>query len=403
MSKDKLHYIDLFAGCGGLSLWLFNSSFWHGLLAVEKNAMAFGTLRYNLIEKREHFDWPDSLSCTEHDINELLTNHKPLLSSFKGKVDLVAWGPPCQGFSTAWKRQEDDNRNNLVHSYIEFVSIVMPKVIFFENVKGFTLEFQKNKDKGKNFSSEVIKALEDLEYDVYGKMMDFSNYGIPQTRKRFILVGIRKDVSSSLNIRAEDFFTTIEKESTKILAEKGLKRSTTILDAISDLEKGHWEIASPDSKGFKHGLYWKQKSSLQKLLKWKINHSTPDSHRFARHSDATAKRFLKLISVSRADVKAHDDILTKKRNQIVLSASKPSPTLTTLPDDYIHYSEPRILTVREYARIQTFDDWYEITGKYTTWGKLRKQEVPRYTQIWNAIPSLFAEQAGIVLHRLLNQ
>jgi DNA (cytosine-5)-methyltransferase 1 len=115
----------------------------------------------------------------------------------------------------------------------------MPKVIFFENVKGFTLEFQKNKDKGKNFSSEVIKALEDLEYDVYGKMMDFSNYGIPQTRKRFILVGIRKDVSSSLNIRAEDFFTTIEKESTKILAEKGLKRSTTILDAISDLEKGH--------------------------------------------------------------------------------------------------------------------------------------------------------------------
>ena len=59
-------------------------------------------------------------------------------------------------------------------------------------------------------------------------------------------------------------------------------------------------------------------------------------------------------------------MLTKKRNQIVLNSNKPSPTLTTLPDDYIHYSESRILTVREYARIQTFNDWFEIRGKYTT-------------------------------------
>ena len=78
-----------------------------------------------------------------------------------------------------------------------------------------------------------------------------------------------------------------------------------------------------------------------------------------------------------------------------------SPTLTTHPDDYIHYSEPRILTVREYARIQTFPDWYEIKKKYTTGGQMRKVEVPRYTQIGNAIPPLFAELAGLALKEIL--
>ena len=75
----------------------------------------------------------------------------------------------------------------------------------------------------------------------------------------------------------------------------------------------------------------------------------------------------------------------------------PTPTLTTLPDDYIHYSEPRILTVREYARIQSFPDDYVFCGKYTTGGKRRVLEVPRYSQIGNAIPPLFGELAGKAL------
>jgi DNA (cytosine-5)-methyltransferase 1 len=73
-----------------------------------------------------------------------------------------------------------------------------------------------------------------------------------------------------------------------------------------------------------------------------------------------------------------------------------------LPDDYIHYSEPRILTVREYARIQSFPDWFKIKGKYTTGGKMRTKEVPRYSQIGNAIPPLFAEQAGLVIKEMLS-
>lgn len=403
MQKNKLHYIDLFAGCGGLSLWLFNSGLWHGVLAVEKNAMAFETLRYNLIEKKNHFDWPKEIPCTEHEIDEFLTKYRSFLSSLEWKIDLIAGGPPCQGFSTAWKRVEGDGRNHLVHSYIEFVSLVKPKIIFFENVKGFTLEFKKNKDKGKNFSSEVIKSLEDLGYDVHGEMMDFSKYWVPQTRKRFILVGIQKDISESSQMKAKNFHELIELLSWEILAEKGLKRSSTLAEAISDLEKIHWEVLSPDSTGFKHGLYGKPKSQLQKTLKWDVKAKVPDSHRFAKHGQSTMARFLKLIEAQKKKELAREDDLTKKRNQVVLNAKKPSPTLTTLPDDYIHYSEPRILTVREYARIQTFDDWFEIKGKYTTGGKLRTKEVPRYTQIGNAIPSLFGEQAGIILHKLLNQ
>jgi len=72
-----------------------------------------------------------------------------------------------------------------------------------------------------------------------------------------------------------------------------------------------------------------------------------------------------------------------------------------LPDDYIHYSEPRILTVREYARIQSFYDWFEFKSKYTTGGNLRKKEVPRYTQVGNAVPPLFAELSGTVLKGMI--
>ena len=92
----------------------------------------------------------------------------------------------------------------------------------------------------------------------------------------------------------------------------------------------------------------------------------------------------------------------KKHTIIPLDKEGKCPTITSLPDDYIHYSEPRILTVREYARIQSFPDWYQFKGKYTTGGKLRTQEVPRYTQIGNAIPPLFGEQSGLALKKLIS-
>jgi DNA (cytosine-5)-methyltransferase 1 len=96
-----------------------------------------------------------------------------------------------------------------------------------------------------------------------------------------------------------------------------------------------------------------------------------------------------------------DKFSLSKRTLIPLAANTPTATLTTLPDDYLHYKEPRIFTVREYARIQSFNDWYEFKGKYTTGGDRRKFEVPRYSQIGNAIPPLFSEQASLVLKEML--
>jgi DNA (cytosine-5)-methyltransferase 1 len=118
---STLRYIDIFAGCGGLSLGLHNAG-WKGIFAIEKNRMAFITLKHNLIEKKDHFEWPSWLPVTEHDINEVLKNYKGELEKLRGNVDLVAGGPPCQGFSTAGRRDEHDERNNLVDSYIEFIS-----------------------------------------------------------------------------------------------------------------------------------------------------------------------------------------------------------------------------------------------------------------------------------------
>ena len=80
-----------------------------------------------------------------------------------------------------------------------------------------------------------------------------------------------------------------------------------------------------------------------------------------------------------------------------------APTITNMPDDYLHYQEPRIMTVRECARIQSFPDWYEFKSKYTTGGQMRKKVVPRYSQVGNAIPPLFAMQAGLVLKEMLQQ
>ena len=91
----------------------------------------------------------------------------------------------------------------------------------------------------------------------------------------------------------------------------------------------------------------------------------------------------------------------KKRGVTVLKSNCICSTITSIPDDFIHYCEPRILTVREMARIQSFPDWYEFCGKYTTGGELRKKDVPRYTQVANAVPPLFAEQVGIILKSMI--
>jgi DNA (cytosine-5)-methyltransferase 1 len=392
-------YIDIFAGCGGLSLGLHNAG-WEGLFAIEKNDMAFNTLKHNLIDKRKHFKWPSWLALKSHDIEEVIANFRKNLKSLSGKVDLIAGGPPCQGFSTAGRRVESDKRNHLIHSYIEFVKIVRPRAIFFENVQGFTMGFKKGKRKGKPYSQVVLSCLKTLGYhDVKGVLIDFSEFGIPQRRKRFIIVG-------TLDGQADRYFELLRNKRTDFLSQKGLRTKVYVGTAISDLERVHGEKPSPDSKGFMAGVYAPPKNNFQRFLRKSHRGKNPDSHRFANHTKETVRIFKKVLKKATPNKKIRDEeraqLGIKKRNVVLLGRNFPSPTLMSIPDDYIHYSEPRILTVREYARIQSFPDWFEFQEAYTTGGKRRAEQVPRYTQIGNAIPPLFGEYTGVVLKELFD-
>lgn len=401
---NKYTVIDLFAGAGGLSLGLYQAG-WHGLFAIEKNPFAFETLKYNLIDNKKHFDWPKWLPLTAHDINEVLEDYSQQLINLRGKIDLVAGGPPCQGFSMAGKRVEDDVRNQLVFSYIKFIELVMPKMILFENVKGFTYAFDKKNDcNAEPYSHKVIRGLKELDYNVKSYVIDFSHYGIPQRRKRFILVGIQNGLGT-----IDNFEQKLNIYCNKFLKEKGLKTTITLQEAISDLLRSNGEAPTPDRKGFYSGIYGKgELSNYQKLMRgvYPEKHNVPNSHSFAHHTANKIICYKRLLAEypirgKRIDGKAREAWGIRQRSITVLDPNMVSPTITGQPDDYLHYAEPRIMTVRECARIQSFPDWYEIKQKYTTGGEMRKVEVPRYSQVGNAIPPLFAELAGNVLKQIL--
>ncbi len=402
--KDLI-YIDLFAGCGGLSLGLHNSG-WKGLFAIEKSPHAFATLKYNLITKKNHFSWPDWLSTENHDINDLIENYSQELLELRGKVTMIAGGPPCQGFSIAGQRNENDSRNNLIKSYVKFVSLVKPEIIFFENVKGFTMAFKNNQSKGRKYSQIVSESLQKEGYTVCGKLINFGDYGVPQKRTRFILVGIRNDLPTAEDEHVKSFFDVLEKNRFSFLEKKNLSIHTTVKEALSDLLSNNMFVETPDRKNFKSTSYKRKSSSYQIHSRAEVNDKIPDSHSFANHSSLVVNRLNYIIEISNQcknlDASVKNELGIKKQVLVPLQANEQAPTITSHPDDIVHYCEPRILTVREYARLQSFPDSYEFKGKYTTGGKLRKIEVPRYTQIGNAIPPLFAELAGLTIKEMFS-
>lgn len=392
MAKLIDRYIDLFAGCGGLSLGLYNAG-WKGILAVERNPDAFRTLKANLIDRRGHFDWPVWLEKTAWDIKEILNSKRYELTELRGKVGLIVGGPPCQGFSTAGRRHESDKRNNLLHSYLSFVELVKPNVIMFENVLGFTMKFKANADAGINYSEVVIQRLKDLGYhDAQGKIIDMSDYGVPQRRKRFIVIATRANL-------AKNIFAILRNNRKTFLTAKGIPLNNSVEAALSDLQKCHGTIVCPDTARFQSGRASNASTGLQKYLRKDQKLSFPDSHRFVNHTLDVENVFKKLLAVgvrNRCINGSEREMFgLKKRSVTVLDPNESAPTITTIPDDFIHYSEPRVMTVRECARLQTFPDWFEFKGPYTTGGKMRVQQTPRYTQVGNAVPPLFSELVGI--------
>ena len=391
-----MNCVDIFSGCGGLTLGLHKAGV-RGIFAIEKSVDAFETLQHNLIDRLGHFDWPKWLPRKAHDINKVLKAYKDELAAMRGHVDLLAGGPPCQGFSLAGRRRHGDKRNTLVHSYIAMVDAIQPKCLLLENVKGFTIPFKVNGEE-RQYSSLVVDELRNRHYDVAFQLVDFSRFGVPQKRTRFILIGVSQELQAR-GVHANDFFVALEARREVFLNDKGLPlKGVSVSAAISDLRQANGCYRSDEFRGFDFGGYGRRASPYQKLMRrGVVRGGKPDSHRFARHTENIRNRFQAAIDgrMSPTEYRKRFD-LNKSSTKRLLPRS-PTPTLTTLPDDYIHYCEPRILTVREYARIQSFPDDYEFKGKYTTGGKLRVKEVPRYSQIGNAIPPLFGELAGQIL------
>lgn len=420
-AKENKVFIDLFSGCGGLSLGLMNAG-WHGLFAIEHNSDAFKTLRHNLIDantlniSKNKFEWPEWLPKTPHEIKEFVQNYHSELKKLSGKVHLVAGGPPCQGFSFAGKRSGNDPRNELFKYHLQIVDIIRPNYVLLENVHGIEIAFNTRKKERttnttqKSYAKRIYDLLEKHGYIVQQQIIRACDFGVPQLRPRYFTLGIRKDITNNKDMQK---FKDILFENRNIFLRKyGLPtdRPVTVSEAISDLTTEGKEliecIDTESRPGFFEVLYNKPISTYQGLMHENLNGHQINSLRLVKHHSSTINRFKKILATCRKGVQLSDSdrkLLGIKKNALVpLSPDKPSHTLTTLPDDLLHYSEPRIHTVREHARLQSFPDWFEFHGKFTTGGNRRKNECPRYSQVGNAVPPLLAQAIGEVLLKIFD-
>lgn len=413
-------FIDLFSGCGGLSLGLSQAN-WQGLFAVEKASDAFKTFNANFLSKgaRHRFHWPSWLEERPHSIDDVLEDHIVRLKKLRGSVDLIAGGPPCQGFSFAGKRNEFDPRNKMFERYVDLVAIVRPKALLLENVPGMSVVHATGARGGKrvktagsvSYYEKLLAALEAIGYAAEGRILDASIFGVPQHRSRLVVVGLRMDVASGFQQGPASIFEDwIERSRVTLLEQLGLPRCVTVRDAISDLVIGDGrtvectDIASP--RGFRMPLYKTPRTVYQRLMHDNIGRDRMDSLRLANHTRDVSWRFAKILSECRKGVSICDNDRAKfgirKHRTVPMDKDRPAPTITTLPDDILHYADPRILSVRECARIQSFPDWFTFHGKYTTGGARRRVDCPRYTQVGNAVPPLMARAIGLGIRSALD-
>jgi len=402
-AKRAPTFVDAFSGCGGLSLGLMQAG-WQGLFAIEKDNLAFSTLEANFLsdDARHKYDWPQWLPKAPTGIDDLMETHGVKLNALRGKVDLLAGGPPCQGFSSAGRRDPNDPRNKLVEAYLKLVQRLEPDMVLLENVRGITYKFagEAEGEDGINYSHKLVETLEQ-DYDVFTRLLKASRFGVPQKRPRFFMIAFRKDVEREWP--RLDPFTYVGTERHAFFQGKGLTARPSARLAISDLEVGkNGKKDCPECKGFQAiGYKGGPRTAFQRAMRDEFD-GDPSDTRLARHQPHIVERFTTIIDhckdIGHLNTAIPKDLRNrfglKKQAIRVMDPMKPAPTITSMPDDLIHYDEPRTLTVRENARLQTFPDWFVFKGKYTTGGDRRRREVPRFTQVANAVPPLLAELIG---------
>ena len=417
--NKKLTFIDLFAGCGGLSLGLEQAGF-YPLYVNELNSDALETYLINRDQEyphlREKYHSKDikEVVLKKHYFDSLLND---LQVDFKrdfreNSVDLLTGGPPCQGYSALGIRRSysvDKKQlpsNHLYQDMAYFISQIQPKIFLFENVRGLlNAKWTKDGIKGEIFK-DVFKTFDSLSnYTVKFKLVKANDYGVPQNRPRVLIIGIRND----FNFNSMSALDALEGG----LLPEPTNDYPDIEDLLSDLVDDNFEYGGESVSYRKDPL-----NRLQETYRTNIHSGVLmkkgdelTEMKYSRHSDKVVEKFSHMIK-NKGKIPEH--LKTKKFAQRVLPKkwgdSGPKITVTSLPDDFVHYSQARSLTVREWARLQTFPDWYKFAGKRTTGGIRRagnpresnfEREVPRYTQIGNAVPVKLALEVGKHFKKLL--
>ncbi len=450
---SKPTYADLFAGCGGLSLGLEGAGF-RRVAAIEISPDAALSYYNNLIcrEESSGYLWSDFIRSGNlqvasglivGDIAERLDDFISSCAPSSINLDLVAGGPPCQGFSVAGRRDPNDPRNTLIDYVVEATVILQPRVVLMENVPAINLPF--NGDKHVGSALEILsKKLREQHYVTSVFHLKSSVVGVPQDRVRLFLMGIQREAFDSLPEylrllwQVEDGLAGLIQVASHV---------PTVREALIDIGPDGYRHLSPseyEAFPYAKSLRFGRELAVPTLSEADlVGGDRLHNHELRSHKPDTTARFelylyLKSLGLdghllNRATVLDKDQIAcqirgglekngfcgreadglvqeltekvfkfrTKKHTQIVLDANSPARTVTTLPDDLIHYNEPRVLSVRELARLQSFPDSFVFKGKPTTGGSRRRIESPQYSQVGNAVPPLMARAVGRLVRSLL--
>lgn len=381
--------LDLFAGCGGLSLGLVRAGF-DVVAANEIDQWAADTHR------RNH----PNIELIQSDIRDIQSEY--LKERFFGQVDLVAGGPPCQGFSVSGKRQYGHvkEQNSLVEEYMRVVAAIRPKVALLENVGGFRTGQIKP---GNPVMAYLSETFAELGYEMSTKLLQAADFGVPSFRSRLFVVASRIGMP-------ENVFPmpTHSSESTGPLI-----RHVSLWDAIGDLpalnaREGHEGPAEYSGEPF---------SEFQKIQRQNSNGVW--NHVAMKHTPRLVERFSQLPQGGRGydigrvgEQSSSEQVTTYKTNNQRLVSSEPSLCITAnFQSTYVHPFQPRNLTAREAARLMSYPDTYVFMGKRTQmssgflkkYGRENEDFLSQYNQIGNSVPPLLGEAIGRTLIRLLEQ
>ena len=396
-----LNTIDLFAGCGGLTEGFKQTNGAYNLIAcVEWDKIAHDTLKHRLKHKWELPDTDERvLRFDIQRTDELFRGWNDaeygqsvgldaLVDKYAGSVDVIIGGPPCQAYSVAGRVRDangmrDDYRNYLFEHYIEIVRHYQPKAIVFENVPGMLSA--KPGESGEKIADRIQRDFLDAGYvllDDFGKaLIDFTEYGVPQNRKRIILFGLRKDLFGN------DTQQVVNRFYTEVLPKYKTGEKATVREAIADLPK-LFPLDEPVRRGAK------QSAHTQNTDDNVLNHTA----RYNNKRDVDVFRLLTQDLESGKNEFVSTDALKKLYTEVtgkhsnvhkyyVLRWDEQSNTIPAhLYKDGLRHIHPdptqaRTITVREAARLQTFPDDFEFISNTAMDFKV----------IGNAVPPLFSK------------